>query len=70
MNFQPILADLRTVMTLQEIATASGLPSRGAVHNIATGAQKTVMYEAGVKLVALHKAKAKAIAQAKLKATE
>lgn len=65
MNWQQILADLRMVMTLQDIADSCGLASKGAVHDISTGRQKTVMYEVGVKLVALHADSQKTIAAAK-----
>lgn len=57
-----MVSDLRTVMTLDEIAQAIGMHSRGAIHGIATGRQKNVTYEVGVKLAALHKRKAKQIA--------
>lgn len=64
MNFQSLLSDLRKVMTLEAIAQEVGLQSRGAVHGIATGHQKTVTYDVGTKIVALHRRKAKAIAAA------
>lgn len=65
MNWPQLITDLREVMTLQEIATAIGLGSRGTVHNIQTGYQKGVTYEVGQRLVDLHRKKAKAIAAAK-----
>lgn len=65
MNWKQILADLRMVMTLQDIADTCGLASKGTVHDIATGRQKTVMYEIGACLIALHAEHAKTIAAAK-----
>ena len=64
MNWQQLVLDLRKVMTLEEIAEAVGLQSRGAVHGISTGYQTKITYEVGTKIVALHKRKAKKIAAA------
>lgn len=65
MDWINTIRDLRTVMTLDEIAKSVGLASKGAVHNIVSGKQRTVSYEVGVKIVALHKSKAKAIEKSK-----
>lgn len=65
MNWKQLLADLRMVMTLQDIADTCGLASKGAVHDIASGRQKTVMYEIGACLIALHAEQAKTIAAVK-----
>lgn len=55
MNFQQLLSELSEHMTLQKIADECGMASRGHVHDLISGRQKTVSYEAGLKLVALHK---------------
>lgn len=55
MNFQQLLSELSKLMTLQKIADECGMASRGHVHDLINGRQKTVSYEAGLKLVALHK---------------
>lgn len=68
MNWTQMLRDLRVVMTLDEIAKSVGLASKGAVHNIVSGKQRSVSYEVGVKLVALHRSKTRAIEKARLAA--
>ena len=49
------MSELGESMTLQQIATKSGLASRGHAHDLASGKQKTVGYEVGLRLVSLHK---------------
>jgi hypothetical protein len=55
MNWKQIVTDLFEELTLQQIADACGLASKGHVHDIKTGKQSQVYYDAGVKLLALHK---------------
>ena len=65
-NWKQILDDLNKVMTLQQISEACGFAGKGHVHDLRAGRQKSVTYEVGVKLVALHKKmQAKAKRQAK-----
>jgi len=47
--------DLCEVMTLKQIAEEVGLASGGHAHDIKSGKQKSVSYDVGLKLVALHK---------------
>jgi len=55
MDWNKLIADLRIrKMTLQQIATYAGM-SKGQVHDLTTHKKKTVLYDTGVKLVALHK---------------
>ena len=49
------MSDLCEAMTLREIAAAVGLASGGHAHDLKSGKQKSVPYEIGLKLVALHK---------------
>ena len=55
MELKKILGELSERLSLREIAEQSGLASRGHVHNILHGKQKTVTYEIGMALIALHK---------------
>ena len=55
MNWQNLVCDLRSVMTLEEIAKALGLKSKGAVHGISTGYQKKITWEVGDAILRLHK---------------
>jgi len=56
MNWKQIITDLTARrVTLQVISESCGLASKGHAHDLKTGRQSTVSYEAGVKLVALHK---------------
>jgi len=55
MNWKTLLSELSERMTLQEIADGCGLASKGHVHDLKTGRQKTVAFEAGQSIVALHK---------------
>ncbi len=68
MDWKKLLSELGESMTLQQIADASGLSSKGHVHSILTGELKTVRYEVGLKLVALHKKVMRKRAKQKLKA--
>ena len=54
MDWKQIIEDLRPPLTLQEVADAVGM-SRGAVHDLRSGRTKSVLYETGLSLVALHK---------------
>ena len=54
-NWNQILRDLGEVMTLQQIADACGFASKGHVHDLRSGKKKSVTYELGVRLMALHK---------------
>lgn len=65
MNWKQILADLRMVMTLKDIAEQCGLSSTASVHDLSTGKQQTVSYEVGVRLLKLQEIHAKTIAAAK-----
>ena len=49
------MSDLCEVMTLKQIAEEVGLSSAGHAHDLKNGKQKSVAYEVGLKLVALHK---------------
>lgn len=66
MNFQQIVSDLCEVMTLDEVAQSVGLKSRSSVHGIKNGRQDAVVYDVGVKLVALRKRMSRRIYTAKL----
>lgn len=55
MNWINIVADLRKHATLREIAAECGFASEGHVHDICSGRKKSVGYEIGVKLTAMHK---------------
>lgn len=55
MNFAQLLFELNETMTLQAIADACDISSKGQVHDIIHGRQKTVSYEVGVKILAEHK---------------
>jgi hypothetical protein len=56
MNWKQLIQDLTDrKITLQAIADECGFASKGHVHDLKTGRQCTVSYDAGVKLVALHK---------------
>lgn len=55
MNWSKIISELAESMTLQQIADTCGLASKGHVHDIKTGKQKQVYYEAGCRLLAMHK---------------
>lgn len=56
MNWKQLILDLTSrKITLQAIADECGFASKGHVHDLKTGRQATVSYDAGVKLVALHK---------------
>jgi len=55
MNWTQIIADIRARgLTLQQIADKTGM-SKGAVHDLMNGRAKTVLYETGTSLVALHR---------------
>jgi predicted DNA-binding protein YlxM (UPF0122 family) len=54
MDWKQIIEDLRPPLTLQEVADAAGM-SRGAVHDLHSGRTKSVLYETGLLLIALHK---------------
>ena len=55
MNWKTLIDEIRTrKLTLQQIADEVGM-SKGAVHDLTTGRGKSVIYETGVQLVALHK---------------
>jgi DNA-binding Xre family transcriptional regulator len=55
MDWPVIVYELRLRnMTLEQIGAAVGM-SKGAVHDLMTGRCKTVRYETGVRIVALHK---------------
>lgn len=49
------MSQLCELMTLQQIADECGMASKGHAHDLKTGKQKTVGYEIGLRLVALHK---------------
>lgn len=56
MNWKQTILDLTSrKITLEAIAKECGFSSKGHVHDLKTGRQATVSYDAGVKLVALHK---------------
>ncbi len=56
MNFKTLIADiLSRGYTLQQIAEATGMASRGHVHDLANGKQKTVSFEVGARICTLHK---------------
>jgi hypothetical protein len=61
MNWKKLITELNSVMTLQDIADASGLASKGHVHDVREGRQEDVYYSVGVRLVELRKQKAQAI---------
>ena len=65
MNWQNLVCDLRAVMTLEEIAKALGLKSKGAVHGISTGYQKKITWEVGDAILRLHKRKIRNFKKAK-----
>lgn len=55
MDWKTVVSDLRARgLTFEQIATPAGM-SKGAVHDLLTGRGKAVLYDTGVKLVALHK---------------
>jgi DNA-binding Xre family transcriptional regulator len=55
MNWKTLIDEIRArKLTLQQIADEVGM-SKGAVHDLTTGRGKSVIYETGVRLVALHK---------------
>ncbi len=62
MNWKKIIADLRRVYTLQQIADAVGM-SKGGVHDLGSGEAASVIYERGVKLVDLHRRSRQKIAR-------
>lgn len=54
MDWKTLIDEIRSRhVTYQEIATEAGM-SKGAVHDLCSGRAKTVAYETGVKLVAMH----------------
>lgn len=55
MNWQTIIQDIRRHMTLQEIADACKFASRGHLHALAMGTQKSVEWSKGQALLRLHK---------------
>ena len=56
MNWTAIITDLQgNGFTLERIAQKSGMASKGHVHDLKSGAQKTIPYEVGCKLVELHR---------------
>lgn len=64
MDWKTIVTELNSVMTLQQIADACGLASKGHVHDIRNGRQTDVLYSVGAKLIALRKKKDPAIRKA------
>jgi hypothetical protein len=56
MNWHNIIAELQAAgWTLEAIAHECGFASKGHVHDLKTGHQKSCGFEAGIKLVELHK---------------
>ncbi len=55
MNWNQLIQDLQAKgVTLEVIASECGFASKGAVHDLKNGAQKTCSYERGQKLIELH----------------
>lgn len=54
MNWQQIIRDMRPPLTFQQIAEAVGL-TKGGVHDLSTGRQKAVLWDAGDRLLKLHR---------------
>ncbi|MDD3965313.1 MAG: hypothetical protein PHD99_04695 [Candidatus Moranbacteria bacterium] len=55
MNWKKLMQELLKFKTLQQIADECGLASKGHAHDILSGRQKSVHYEAGLRLVELHR---------------
>jgi hypothetical protein len=56
MDWKNIVADLRKRnLTLEQIKDGAGFASRGHVHDIAAGKQRSVKWEIGDALLKLHK---------------
>lgn len=55
MNWMPIMSELLKKLTLQEVADRCGMASKGHVHDLATGRQRSVSYDVGDKLMQEYK---------------
>ena len=70
MNWKSLIQDLRDRgYTYQQIADNVAM-SRGAVHDLHTGRVNSVLYEAGARIVELHKKAARAAARMRARAPE
>lgn len=55
MNIQDHLRDLRRAYTLEQIAKMCDFSSKGHVHDVLTGRQKTVTFLLGMRIMDAHK---------------